>query len=312
MKIEYIKQAKAILTQMAKEKIITNFNQDIVDTLRNTLNAVAIKIDLRQAPELTKNVAATFFGIGLCQEVSQRFIFEYARQYQVQNIGLIFLAGIKNTHVLAYIGDLNKVNDPLLIGRGSSSGAINHNSRTDLKEFINRNSNLIYVDPLLNMVATHDSVHTLLAYCQRSEITQVIAIRDFSNTPGLILALPQVERNARQLAQMAQLELRQIHRSAQQTRTLSPKDRVWFAATSCAMFPLMTIPPTANKLNMKALIAFNQEVDDLLSDQNTLPSLKYGMFRNKPFNLDNNTLNNFKNDALETLDEMKSLLSPKT
>lgn len=194
---EHLKRARDISDILISENISSDLNNPPINIVRNLAMEMSSEMP---GPGLTANVATTLAGVGLCQELSQRFILEYCLKFSEQNIGLVFLDDQgKGNHAFVYIGDVN-VPDDLYIGRGNSEIKLSESENYSLQDFIKANPSLIFVDPLEKFVGTADDLSPILNYCNSHDITHVKGIRDYSKMAGLVENASTVKENAEKIA----------------------------------------------------------------------------------------------------------------
>lgn len=122
---ENLKLASEILSQMREEKIDTKARN--IEQVRSEIGKLSKKYGV-QMPGLTYSVATTFAGVGLCQELSMRFILEYVIKTKCKNISAVIIdnpedlrQGIpRNGHMLVFIGNVEAPGS-FFIGRGNSN-----------------------------------------------------------------------------------------------------------------------------------------------------------------------------------------------
>ncbi len=195
--VEHLRRAREILSLLDSENISSDENHLMLKVARDLTLRMANSFP---APGLTSNVATTLCGVGLCQELCQRFVLEYCLKHGEQNVGLVFLndAG-KGNHVFAYIGT-PRISDDLFIGRGTQATALSSNRKTSLHDFITANPDIIFVDPLLKFADSADQLQPLMEYCHKHKITHIAGVRDYANTLGLVENAKMIKSNAESIA----------------------------------------------------------------------------------------------------------------
>lgn len=155
---------------------------------------------------ITACAATTYAGVGLCQDLSQRFVLEYVLAQKRTNISLIFISKpgehSATSHVFVYIGNL-KVPDHLITGRGNSSVRVDLNSTFTVQELMLANTTGIYVDPLLECYGSDDRderLRPLFDYIVRYGTTVVTGVRDYSNTTAFTPLAPEIQDKAKIIA----------------------------------------------------------------------------------------------------------------
>lgn len=195
--VAHLRRAREILSLLDAENISSDENHLMLKVARDLTLKMANGMS---APGLTSNVATTLCGVGLCQELGQRFVLEYCLKHGEQNVGLVFLHDTgKGNHVFTYIGT-PKIPDDLFIGRGGQATAFSGNRKTSLDDFITANSDIIFVDPLLKFAGSADQLQPLIEYCREHEITHVAGVRDYANTSGLVENAAEIKSNAERIA----------------------------------------------------------------------------------------------------------------
>lgn len=161
-----------------------------------------------KAPALTACVTTTLLGYGLCQELCQRFVLEYVLKYKRQDISLIFMSNpkqghTKEDHLLVYIGNI-KVPEELIIGKGSSDTIIEPEKiNQNLDEFLQNQNDGIFADPLLNCAGfSKEEIFPLTTYCERYNLTHIIAVRSYHRTPLFLESAEEIKTNAKKIAQV--------------------------------------------------------------------------------------------------------------
>lgn len=206
---ELLNSAKDILRVVDSEQIGSNRseNKKKLNLARQFCSEAADSSPII-APGLTKCIATTLLKFGLCLELSQRFLFEYCSKYRRQDISLIFLSNpdqgyTDEDHMLVLIGPVNSP-EALLTGENSNEHCeVNPKiANQDLLEFLSRNKNSICADPLLGCAGNLEGGLTpLLDYCNKYNITHIIGVRSFHNTPGLLENLETIRNNAVAIAE---------------------------------------------------------------------------------------------------------------
>jgi len=199
----YFERAKKILQIIQEEKISSlpknkAFGKAL-ESARQLTQAAAIEAKMI-GPGLVGCVATTLMGMGLCQELSQRFVLEYCILYKEKNVSLIFLSGpnTKNNHALVLIGSPAGIPDNLYVGRGGSDVLVDMSSVTlSLPEFLAANQQSTLADPLVGCAGISDEeMAPLLKYCSEHRLTHVIGVRSFLNTPSLVENANSIKANA--------------------------------------------------------------------------------------------------------------------
>ena len=121
------KRAVAILKLMEDENISSCTVNPEITKVRKVIYQQPADF---KAPGLTRCIATTYCGVGLCQELSQRFVFEYTKKYRDQAVSLIILSNpgrhLPEDYMLVMIGAVNAP-DRLIIGRGDQNVEIGLN-----------------------------------------------------------------------------------------------------------------------------------------------------------------------------------------
>lgn len=203
---QYHERAKKILQIIKNEKIYSSSDQieDFSEKLKTARYHTRLLSSRKMGPGLTACVATTLLKVGLCQELSQRFVLEYLLEYNDQKISLIFLSNPKGhkteDHVLVFIGPVN-VPDQLMVGRGNDGVTISLNNNQKLTKFLDSNQNGCIADPLLDCSGIgEDEIKRLLNYCEEYDVTHVVGVRSFASTPNLINCASQLKQNAVEIA----------------------------------------------------------------------------------------------------------------
>jgi len=198
-------RANEILKIIEKENIISSpnvpdFSRKLNKVRNLTLNSATISSMI--APGMTSCVATTFFKVGLCQELAQRFVLEYCIKFKQNNISLIFLSNAdqghkKEDHALVYIGNIIAP-DELILGRSNDQMVVNPREvNQKLTDFLSKNREGTFADPLLRCAGnTSEQLAPLMEYCQKYELTHVIGVRSFSSIPSLIENASAIKNNA--------------------------------------------------------------------------------------------------------------------
>ena len=203
-------EAKRILEALEKEKICRSSKED--PRFGKKLNAMRKFARLYITPEmiypqLTINAAITLLKMGVCQELSQRFILEYCIQTKQQNMSLIVLANKENfqeNHELAYMGPL-KIPEEMIIGKDPSLILPVEHAQS-IEQFMKSHAQGLFVDPLLNCLGLweEDGLKPLVEYCQQNKITHVMGVRPFAHLQGFTQMAPTIKQNAQRLAKILQ------------------------------------------------------------------------------------------------------------
>lgn len=206
----YFERGNFLLQMLNDEKSLNQFKN-------NSLNLNAVRNLAEQlaqgkiAPGMTSCVATSLLGIGLCQELTQRFVLEYCIKYKEKNISMVFLGNPddgykKEDHVLAYIGPINIPNQ-LIIGRGNAPVQINPKGVNQiLLDFLNTNEEGVFADLLLNFAGiSNEEIEPLTEYCKKYNITHIVGVRTFFNTPSFIENAPIIKQNALEIANQIKL-----------------------------------------------------------------------------------------------------------
>lgn len=195
-------RALSVLSDIRKKPIYSFTDEPaarkLLDLARKSLMPLA---QLRQmpGPGMTSSIATTLLGVGLCEELSQRFALEYILKYQDQQVNLVFLANpdsMHDNHFVVLIGDVNAP-DHLIKGRGASEISIYPKECQPIKSFFEKNPRAVIADPLLDAVCVVGEDMALLnAYCHAHKITHVAGIRSYKETPHLLETAPSIKANA--------------------------------------------------------------------------------------------------------------------
>lgn len=209
-------QANTILKLLDTENINSPVSKNDAEGKRfDIIRKLATKTSLEMnivAPGLTQCVATTLLKVGLCQELSQRFILEYILKYKNQNISLIMLSnpdvGCKEEdHMLVILGPV-QAPDYLYIGKNTGVGSTfsPKDANQLLTEFLEANKNNVIADPLLHCFGNIDEgLSPLQEYCQKYNLTHVVGVRSFRETPYLVQNAPIIKKNAGDLAEKIKL-----------------------------------------------------------------------------------------------------------
>lgn len=173
------------------------------------------------APGLTHCVATTLLKVGLCQELSQRFVLEYCIKYKKKDISVVFISNPseghkKEDHAFVQIGPL-KVPDSLLLGKnpqGTGTGCtINPDEvNQNIMEFFANNKESVCADPLLHCFGNLDSGLTpLLDYCSKYNLTHVIGVRSYHTTPSFVENASAIKSNAVTIAKKVESQIGVTH-----------------------------------------------------------------------------------------------------
>lgn len=225
---KYLQRAQTILNHLSEQSIElvreTDSNQEqlLINAKRRNIRTAAErtvneKVAAREyfpGLALTVAVATTLLKVGACQEMAQRFSFEYFKKFQEQEISLIFLAGQRlegasNNHVFVLIGSIN-VDSALLMAQGGQEASISSlTPHAELNSFLRlQPHNCIAVDPFLKFCTpAHESYALLQQYCHERQITHVVSVKKYHETLGLVESISLVEKNAKQLAEQVNREL---------------------------------------------------------------------------------------------------------
>ena len=196
-------KAMQILDIMRADNIYTSVIFSNILTLVRDFTATGSAKML--APNLTANVATTKLGLGLCQELSQRFILEYVLKFKEINVSILFLAkpGVRNgkrDHAFLYLGPLDIPNE-LFVNQGSSNESTLPNASQPLLQFLKANQAGVLADPLLGFAnVCSGDLTPLFNYSKKYDVTHIIGVRSFANTSGLIENAPVIEKNAELIA----------------------------------------------------------------------------------------------------------------
>lgn len=203
-------EAKKILAALGEENISSPNKQDSLSkrklfTLRKL---VPLYTQAFPAPALTADTVITLLKVGLCQELSQRFVLEYCLHTERQNISQIYLANIKNpindNHLVVYIGS-PQIPEELVLGR-EEQGILQEEHAQTIEEFMKSNKEGLLVDPLLSCLGQSGSaeLNPFLDFCQRGQITHVVGFRPFAHIPDFVQTAKMVKMNAETLARQMQ------------------------------------------------------------------------------------------------------------
>ena len=212
----YSQRAQAILTRLANEAIqLAKTPITMQDRLTN-VKLTCLRTVARDAATnmpmagLTSCVAVTLLKVGACLEMGQRFAFEYFKAYREQDVSLIFLANRNNSehdnHLFILLGPVS-AKEHLITAQGSNEALVYSNGAPpeDLYAFLQAQSPLcVLVDPYLHCVAPAHTPPTVFSdYCRAENITDVIAVKYYKNTVGLIENIGVVNDNAHKVAILA-------------------------------------------------------------------------------------------------------------
>lgn len=225
---EYLRRTQEILASLSEQDIElvreteSNKEQLLINTKRRNISntaqkAAQLRVNSREhfpGPGLTIAIATTLLKVAACQEMAQRFSFEYFKKFQEQEISLIFLAGqalqgSSNNHVFVLVGDIN-VDNALLTAQGGQEAIISSTTpHMELNDFLHTQpKNCIVADPFLQFCANADESYGLLRpYCDERHITHVVAVKKYHATPGLLACISAIEENAAELARQVNKEL---------------------------------------------------------------------------------------------------------
>jgi hypothetical protein len=154
-----------------------------------------------QVPGMTSSVATTFAGVGLCQELSQRFVLEYVENSRKQDVAVIFISQkgrhTPESHAFVFIGEIS-VPEALFVGRGSALPTITFDHTLTLNRFIDSHAAKgVFIDPLLGCVGSaRGELEPLFDYSRRYGLNIVCGVRDYSRTVGLVEAARNIRTNA--------------------------------------------------------------------------------------------------------------------
>lgn len=166
---------------------------------RDVLSGLAQQVPV---PGITAGVAITLLGLGLCQELAQRFILEYILAFQDQRITMLFFANeadMHQNHAVVLLGDID-VPDSLIIGRGASDNIME--DTYPMNDFLEKNTGAILVDPFLDSISViNEDMHSFMAYCKAEKITHLVGARLLHATPNIIRLAPMLKSNAVVLAE---------------------------------------------------------------------------------------------------------------
>lgn len=200
-------KALIVLESLKKEKICSDQDKRGFSKLLSVARTVTAQHIAKLGmipPGLTASVAITLLKVGLCQELSQRFILEYAINFKEQNINLIFLSNpvschTKEDHMLVMIGDAIATDD-LFIGRSAAAVSLAESGQL-FTEFLTSNKAAVFADPLLDCAGTSEQgLEPLFEYCQKYNLTHIVGIRSFKSIPKFVETAVTVKSNAIQIA----------------------------------------------------------------------------------------------------------------
>lgn len=207
-RIHFLERAQSLLTLMRSENINSaesdKISQIKLSAARSYTRQMADSLTC-PAPGMTAAVATTFLKVGLCQELTNRFVLEYCLKYTEQNISVVMLSNLddpRKNHAIVFIGPIH-ARDNLFIGKGSAlySEVNPKEENQTLHEFISENQNGIFADPLLDFAGnSNETLNPLFEYCKKQDITHVVGIRSYFSTPGLLDIAPTIKENARKIA----------------------------------------------------------------------------------------------------------------
>lgn len=272
---EYLRRTQAISTSLSEQGIElvkeaeSNPEQLLINTKRRNIFTTAQKaIQLRiksgehfPGPGLTIAIATTLLKVAACQEMAQRFSFEYFKRFQEQEISLIFLAGqglqgSSNNHVFVLVGDIN-VDDALLIAQGGQEAIISSTTpHIELNHFLHTQpENCIVADPFLQFCAYADESYDLFKpYCHERNITHVVAVKKYHATPELLACISTIEENAAELARQVNKELNLSLLNGITQLLLSNKAEKWIFSQERKCFAM-----TNTEENLRILMAIFAE-----------------------------------------------------
>lgn len=230
---ENLRLASEILSQIREEKIDTKARN--IEQVRSEIGKLSEKYGVKM-PGLTNSVATTFAGVGLCQELSMRFILEYVIKTKCKNISAVIidnpedhLQGIpRNGHMLVFIGNVEAPGS-VFIARGNSNRYVNLENRHTFIKFLNQNIQAgILVDPLLQFFGRTDQVQPVLAYCKSRSIEHVIGIKTYKFQNFFVEFSGEILKTAQQLACQYQIDSGQHQQSCHNAPTRASDLEVFY------------------------------------------------------------------------------------
>ena len=220
---EYLRRAKIILQSLTEEQIQTP--DRCVDKCDTAIKlgvvrekAMALAEDYL-APGLTSNVAITLLKVAACRELAQRFALEYILLFKQANVNLIFLGNPKtldqggDNHVFVLLGS-TLASDELFVGRAAGPVLLAEQKHyLPLNHFLKQqDTESILVDPLLDFAeSVQDSCVRLRDYCERHHITDVVGIRSYETSFGIIENAALIKENARSVASKIEKKCSSLH-----------------------------------------------------------------------------------------------------
>ncbi len=185
---ELLKQAKDILSILDNAKIVKG-RENLqsaparLDVVRQMMHSTVRRTGKFDSSGLLITTATTFFRIGLCQELTNRFLLEYCLKYKKNDVTVIILGnptlGHRPVdHMLVVLGPI-KAPSSLVMGLDPIGACILNSNKANqsLIDFFKNNNNSVFVDPLLDCFGnSKEELYPLMQYCDKHDLTHVIGI----------------------------------------------------------------------------------------------------------------------------------------
>lgn len=197
MEMSSINFTKTILEKLNQEQIMTcENNPKVGEQLSYLRDKVFERVYEENYPvkAMTAGVAVTHFKLAACQELVQRFVFEYLRQTRCIDVNIVLAHNINDlsgdNHCFCVIGNVQANQQLLNLQNGTLDElAAKTQYFISLSKFLQmQNKDSVIVDPLLHLQASTEagSMQTtcekILDYAERHQITHITGVRKFNHT----------------------------------------------------------------------------------------------------------------------------------